>query len=66
MESAPVKHRAEVLDYIRAMLGQLRSMAEADNRDMLAFLIEMAYLEASDMLAAESSGVGKDERDSAA
>jgi len=55
MEDVPVKHRAEVLDYIRSMLGQLRIMAEAGRLDMLAFLIEMAYIEASDTLAAEES-----------
>jgi hypothetical protein len=35
------------------MLAQLRKMAEAEHSDMLAYLIEMAYLEASDILAAE-------------
>lgn len=55
-----------MLDYIRAMLGQLRAMAEADNCDMLAFLIEMAYLEASDILAAEASTFEERQRDSAA
>jgi hypothetical protein len=35
------------------MLGQLRGMAEAERCDMLAYLIEMAYLEASDVLRGE-------------
>lgn len=66
MEATPIRQRGEMLDYIRAMLGQLRAMAEADNCDMLAFLIEMAYLEASDILAAEASTFEERQRDSAA
>lgn len=44
------RRRAESLEYLRSMLGQLRVMAEAERADMLAYLIEMAYLEASDVL----------------
>lgn len=47
------RKRAESLDYLRSMLGQLRRMAEAERADMLAYLIEMAYLEASDILRGE-------------
>ncbi|MDQ6438150.1 hypothetical protein RB623_29200 [Mesorhizobium sp. LHD-90] len=61
------KHRTERLDYIQSMLKQIRAMAEAERCDMLAYLIEMAFLEASDVLRAESRlRVGKNERDSAA
>ena len=42
------RRRIETLDYIEAMLAQLRSMAQAERFDMLAYLIEMAYLEAGD------------------
>jgi len=35
------------------MLGQLRTMAEAERCDMLAYLIEMAYIEASDIIRGE-------------
>jgi len=35
------------------MLGQLRTMAEAERADMLVYLIEMAYLEASDIMRGE-------------
>lgn len=35
---------------MQAMLGQLRTMAEAERCDMLAYLIEMAYVEASDII----------------
>lgn len=59
--------RTETLDYIQAMLGQLRTMAEAERCDMLAFLIEMAYVEASDIVRGERpSRVGDDKRHSAA
>jgi len=53
MHSQPAKKRAETLDYIQSMLAQLRGMAEAERCDMLAYLIEMAYLEASDALRGE-------------
>ena len=47
------KRRTDSLDYIQAMLGQLRTMAEAERCDMLAYLIEMAYVEASDIVRGE-------------
>ena len=53
MHSQPGKRRDETLDYIQSMLGQLRKMAETEDCDMLAYLIEMAYLEASDILRVE-------------
>ncbi|MER2534549.1 MAG: hypothetical protein ABTQ31_05230 [Rhizobiaceae bacterium] len=53
----PASHRAyrrtETLDYLQSMLGQLRQMAEAEGLDMLAYLIEMAYIEASDIIRGE-------------
>jgi hypothetical protein len=42
--------RVETLEYVKSMLGQLRGMAEAEECDMLAYLIEMAHLEASDIV----------------
>lgn len=45
--------RIETIDYIQAMLGQLRKMADAENSDVLAYLIEMAYIEAGDILRGE-------------
>jgi hypothetical protein len=45
--------RVEKLDYLQSMLAQLRTMAEAERCDMLAYLIEMAYLEASDLVRRE-------------
>lgn len=45
--------RVETLLYIQSMLGQLRSMAEAERCDMVAYLIEMAYVEVSDVVRGE-------------
>lgn len=38
------------LTYLRQMLGELRSVAEREKQAMLAYLIEMAFLEAGDAL----------------
>jgi hypothetical protein len=53
MHSQPIKKRTETQDYIQSMLGQLRTMAENERCDMLAYLIEMAYVEASDVVRGE-------------
>ena len=45
-----IRRRTETLDFMRSMLGQLRTMAEAERCDMLAYLVEMAYVEASDII----------------
>ncbi len=42
--------RAETLSYIRSMLGELRKLAKNERHDMLAFLIEMALVEANDSI----------------
>lgn len=42
--------RTETLDYIQAMLGQLSIIARAERYDMLAYFIEMAYMEAGDII----------------
>jgi len=47
------RRRTETLDYLQSMLGQMRTMAEAERCDMLAYLIEMAYIEASDIIRGE-------------
>ncbi len=47
------RRRTETLDYIQAMLGQLRTMSEAERCDMLSYLIEMAYMEVSDIIRGE-------------
>ena len=43
----------ETLDYIQSMLRQLRGMAEAERSDMLVYLIEMACIEAADIMRGE-------------
>ena len=53
MPQQPNRRRTETLDYMQSMLGQLRTMAEAERCDMLAYLIEMAYVEASDIIRGE-------------
>ena len=59
--------RTDTLDYLQSMLGQLRTMAEAERCDMLAYLIEMAYVEASDIIRGERPArVQPDKRRSAA
>ena len=42
--------RLETLQFIQSMLGQLRQMAEAERCDMLSYLIEMSYVECSDIV----------------
>ena len=59
--------RTDTLDYMQSMLGQLRTMAEAERCDMLAYLIEMAYVEASDIIRGERpSRIAGEKRNSAA
>lgn len=42
--------RLERIRYIQAMLGELRVMAEAERCDMLTYMIEMSYIECSDIV----------------
>ncbi|MFC3208526.1 hypothetical protein [Aquamicrobium soli] len=53
MRQSFTRRRTETLDYMQTMLGQLRTMAEAERCDMLTYLIEMAYVEASDIIRGE-------------
>lgn len=60
------RRRTDALDYMQAMLGQIRTMAKAERCDMLAYLIEMAYLEVSDIIRGERPlNIRDHERDSA-
>jgi hypothetical protein len=47
------RHRTDTLDYLQSMLAQMRVMAESEGHVMLAYLIEMAYLEATDAMRGE-------------
>ncbi|MCC0029504.1 MAG: hypothetical protein H6891_04220 [Brucellaceae bacterium] len=59
--------RSDTLYYIQSMLGQLRTMAEAERCDMLSYLVEMAYIEASDIVRGERpSRINQQKRNSAA
>jgi Cdc6-like AAA superfamily ATPase len=59
--------RIESLQFIQAMLGQMRQMAEAERCDMLSYLIEMAYVECSDILRGDRPlRIHEDKRNSAA
>lgn len=62
MHQQPDKSRAETIEYIQSMLAQLRSMAHAEKFDMLAYLIEMAYLEAGEALRGEMRSTGPDKK----
>jgi hypothetical protein len=41
----------ENVAYIRQMLAELRAVAEGEGAEMLCYLIEMAYVEAGDVLS---------------
>lgn len=42
--------REEKLRYVRSMLRVLRDISATENTDVLTYLIEMAHMEASDVL----------------
>lgn len=44
------------LVYIQEMLVELRQVADKEGEDMLCYLIEMAYLEAGDILTKKPDG----------
>jgi hypothetical protein len=50
---ASAQRRTDSLDYLQAMLREMREIDEAERHDMLAYLIEMAYVEASDIIRGE-------------
>lgn len=59
--------RNDRLRYIQAMLGELRTMAEMERADVLTYLIEMAYVEASDIVRGQRPlRTGGQKRDTAA
>ncbi|MAY63819.1 MAG: hypothetical protein CML29_16575 [Rhizobiales bacterium] len=47
-----VTRSVQNLVFVRQMLGELRGVAEAENAQMLCYLIEMAMMEASDLVEA--------------
>ncbi|WP_265518469.1 hypothetical protein [Nitratireductor luteus] len=49
--------RAETLDYLQSMLRQFRAMAAAEGCEMLVYFLEMAYVEANDLLREERAAL---------
>jgi hypothetical protein len=45
----------DTLDYLRTMLSELTVIARRQRLDMLAYMLEMAHLEATDALARENA-----------
>jgi hypothetical protein len=50
MHAQPRKGSTNSPQYLQQMLGELRAIAEAERYAMLAYLIEMAYIEVSDIV----------------
>jgi hypothetical protein len=55
----------ESIVYIKQMLAELAQVARNERADLLAYLLEMAFTEASDLLSDRSGGL-KGERDQSA
>lgn len=53
MNNLQGRQRTDTLTYMQSMLGQLRTMAEAERCDMVAYLIGLAYIEISDVIRGE-------------
>jgi hypothetical protein len=51
--SIHLERRAENLNFIQSMLLQLNQMALSERQHMLAYLIEMAYIECCDRIRAD-------------
>lgn len=54
--SQPHYKRTDRLDFIQSMLGQLHTMAKGERCDVLAYFIEMAYVECSDIIRGQRPG----------
>lgn len=55
------------LEYVSAMLAELRQMAGGEECGMLSYLLEMAYIEARDVMERDgTSGRGRNKRDAVA
>jgi len=49
------RRRLEALEYVRSMLGELNDIARHERFDMIAYLLEMACVEAADALGRETT-----------
>ena len=62
----PAHTAEENIAYIRQMLGELRNVAHNEGADMLRYLIEMAYVEAGDIVSGFRPLSIRNDRDAAA
>lgn len=56
----------ERLEYVSSMLAELRRLSGGDRHPMLAYLIEMAWLEARDIIDNDDKSGCRDKRDAVA
>lgn len=56
------KGSTDSLHYLQQILGELRAIAEADRYAMVAYLIEMAYIEVSDMIGGKRPSRPQDQK----
>lgn len=57
----------DTVDFIHSMLGQLRRMAQGERLEVLAYMIEMAWIEADDARRLDQRSASRsDKGDSAA
>lgn len=52
-------NQIESVRFIQQMLGELRAMAKTNRMDMLAYLIEIAYIESSDQLRKDIEAISE-------
>ena len=51
------ERRAQTLNFMQSMLLQLAQMAKSERQDMLSYLIDMAYVECSDLIRVEHASI---------
>lgn len=56
----------ERLEYVSSMLAELRRLSGGDQHPMLSYLIEMAYLEARNIIDSDGKSGCSDKRDAVA
>lgn len=50
---ARAERQKSKLEYLRSMIGELRTVARAERLDMAAYLLEMSYIEVCDIIRGE-------------
>lgn len=50
---ARAERQKSKLEYLRSMIGELRTVAKAERLDMAAYLLEMSYIEVCDIIRGE-------------